>query len=291
MTASVHPYLNLSRLKKDMEDFFAGKRFIVTGGASGIGLAIVRHLVRCKARVAVIDKNPTTLSSLREEFAGGEVHAHEGDITDEATVQRVVADIAGTFEEIDGLVNCAGLPCDRTLRNTSVEMFRKVLDVNVVGGFLMTRAVVDHMKPGSSIVNFGSINGIRGTEGRVAYSAAKAGVINMTRAMAVELALDGIRVNCIAPGPIETPGLTHPPELRSNFLRHIPMHRYGQPSEIATAVLFLLGPASSFITGHTIPVDGGFISAGVMRRGEAATARGADYKPNYLGGQEHSAGN
>lgn len=270
-----------------MEDFFAGKRFVVTGGASGIGLSIVRHLAQFRARVAAIDKNPTTLAALREEFTDGEVHPYLADITDEAAVQRVVADIAKAFDGLDGLVNCAGLPCDRTLRNTSAEMFRKVLDVNVVGGFLMTRTAADHMKAGSAIVNFGSINGIRGTEGRIAYSAAKAGVINMTRAMAVELALDGIRVNCIAPGPIETPGLTHPPELRANFLRHIPMHRYGQPSEIATAVLFLLSPASSFITGHTIPVDGGFISAGVMRRGEAATARGADYRPNHLGGQEH----
>jgi NAD(P)-dependent dehydrogenase (short-subunit alcohol dehydrogenase family) len=260
---------------------------VVTGGASGIGLGIVRALAAEGAKVVVLDKNPQTLGTLREEFKdNADIDFHEVDITNEDGVQEALKLAADKLGRFRGLVNCAGLPCDRTLRNTTVEMFRKVLDVNVIGGFVVTKSAVDYMDAGSSIVNFGSINGIRGTEGRIAYSAAKAGVINMTRAMATELARDGIRVNAIAPGPIETPGLTHTPELRANFLGYIPMHRYGQPSEVANAVLFLLKNDSSFITGHTIPVDGGFTSAGVLRRGEAATAHGKEYKPNDRGGQE-----
>jgi len=264
------------------------KTAVVTGGASGIGLEIVNALTAQGWRVAAIDKNPVTLAKLREAFPDhNQVLTIELDITNEDQVPSKLAETAAALGGIDGLVNCAGLPCDRTLHQTSAEQFRKVLDVNVVGAFLVTQAAVQHMPAGSAILNFGSINGIRGTEGRVAYSAAKAGVINMTRAMAVELALDGIRVNAIAPGPIETPGLTHPPELRTNFQRYIPLHRYGMPSEIASVALFLLnGEQSSFITGHTIPVDGGFTAAGVLRRGEAATARGDAYQANNRGGQE-----
>lgn len=260
----------------------------VTGGASGIGLQLVRTLVAAGSQVAVFDKNPEALASLRTEMVGVKgISLHDADVTDEAVVRAAVKDAVDMHGRIHGLVNCAGLPCDRTLRHTSVEQFRRVLDVNVVGTFVVTQATIDFMDPGASIVNFGSINGIRGTEGRVAYSAAKAGIINMTRAMAVELAQEGIRVNAIAPGPIETPGLTHPPELRKTFVSYIPMHRYGNPEEIVSVIRFLLDPQqSSFITGHTIPVDGGFISAGVLRRGEAATARGEAYRPNDRGGQE-----
>jgi NAD(P)-dependent dehydrogenase (short-subunit alcohol dehydrogenase family) len=150
-----------------------------------------------------------------------------------------------------------------------MSMFRRILDVNLVGSFVASREVALRMSARGSgaIVNIASVSGLRGNVGRVAYGASKGGVITMTQVMAVELARHGIRVNAIAPGPIETPLVreVHTDKVRADWLAKVPQGRYGTPSEIAGAALFLLDPAhSSFVTGQTICVDGGFTAAGLM---------------------------
>jgi NAD(P)-dependent dehydrogenase (short-subunit alcohol dehydrogenase family) len=154
---------------------------------------------------------------------------------------------------------------------TSAELFREILDVNLIGSFLVAREAAKVMRKRSAgaIVNIASVSGLMGNEGRMAYGASKGGVITMTKVMAIELALLGIRVNAIAPGAIETPLVreVHTPEARLAWTNATPQRRYGTPAEIAAAALFLLDPGKSgFITGQTICVDGGFIVAGMRTR-------------------------
>ncbi len=167
------------------------------------------------------------------------------------------------------MVNSAGIASDVPALETSAALFRKILEVNLIGSFIVSREVARHMQAhgGGSIVNIASVSGIRGNSGRVAYGASKGGVITMTKVMAVELATKGIRVNAIAPGPVETPLVreVHTAEARAEWLNRVPMNRYGQPSEIAGTAVFLLdGSKSSYITGQTISVDGGFTAAGLQ---------------------------
>ena len=161
--------------------------------------------------------------------------------------------------------------------DTSADLFRKMLEVNLIGSFVVSREAAQRMRQRGrgSIVNIASVSGIKGNNGRVAYGASKGGVIHMTKVMAVELAPLGIRVNAIAPGPIETPMVqeVHTPEVRAAWMATVPQRRYGTPDEIAGAAIFLLDERkSSYITGQTICVDGGFTVAGIMG-GTSSAAR------------------
>ena len=244
---------------------------LVTGGASGIGRAIVEGLLREGYPAIIADWDRTSLDRCREamDVSAVRVRFEQLDVSDEAAVIKSIAACEDEFGPLAGVVNSAGIGRDVPALETSAELFRQILDVNLIGSFLVSREAAKRMigRSAGSIVNIASVSGILGNEGRVAYGASKGGVITMTRVMAVELASRGVRVNAIAPGPIETPMVeaVHTPEARASWLATIPQRRYGLPADIAAAALFLLdGRKSGFITGQTICVDGGFTTAGIM---------------------------
>src|SRR5205085_7503970 len=241
---------------------------IVTGGASGIGLATVERLIATGWRVTALDRDETALAKLRGAH-GEKVRTGVLDVTDEVAAEAAVTESAEAFGRIDGVVNSAGIGLDKPALDTSVADFRKVLDINVTGTFIVARAAARIMKSQRSgaIVNLASIAGMRGSKGRVAYGASKGAVITLTQVMAVDLARYGIRVNAVAPGPVDTPLVqaVHTPAVRRAYMHHTPMRRYATADEIASAILFLLdGAQSSYVTGTIMPVDGGFSGAGMM---------------------------
>ena len=244
---------------------------LVTGGASGIGLAVVEAVLDKGWRAIIVDRDERSLDQCREAIARSREDAHfvSLDIADEAAVVRAVERCEAEFRPITGLVNSAGIARDLPSLETSADLFRKILDVNVVGSFVVSREIAKRMRErgAGSIVNIASVSGIRGNVGRVAYGASKGAVITMTQVMAVELAPSGVRVNAIAPGPIETPLVreVHTDRIRAEWLARVPLKRYGEPSEVARAAIFLLDQTSSgFVTGQTLCVDGGFTAAGLL---------------------------
>ena len=232
----------------------AGRVAIITGGASGIGAAIASRLAEEGATAVAADI-----------AAGAELHL---DVADAASVTALVDEVMRRHGRIDCLVNSAGIGADVPFLDTPVELFDRIVAVNLRGTFLVAQACARVMKPGSAIVNIASISGLRGSTGRAAYGASKGGVINLTQVMATELATVGIRVNAIAPGPVDTPLVArmHDEEVRAAYARFVPMVRYGTPDEIAAAAAFLCSDDASYITGHVLAVDGGFLAGG-MRRG------------------------
>ena len=241
---------------------------IVTGGASGIGLATTERLLASGWRVAAFDRDQAAMAKLHNTY-GDKVRTSVLDVTDEPAVEAAVKNVASAFGHLDGVVNSAGVGIDLHVLDTPVSQFRNVLDINVTGTFIVGRAAARIMKDqgAGAIVNISSIAGLRGFKGRAAYGASKGAVAILTQVMAVDLARYGIRVNAVAPGPIDTPlvQVMHPAAVRRAVLHHTPMRRYAVPDEVATAILFLLdGTQSSFITGAILPVDGGFIGAGLM---------------------------
>jgi NAD(P)-dependent dehydrogenase (short-subunit alcohol dehydrogenase family) len=247
-----------------------GRAAIVTGGASGIGLACVEALLAAGWQVGVLDRDEKALERARERFASNRaVRIGELDVTDEPAAVAAVNAMAKGFGRLDGLLNSAGIGADVHVLDTPVDLFRKILDINVTGTFIVARAAAHIMKEqgGGSIVNVGSIAGVRGSKGRVAYGASKGAVHTLTQVMAVDLARFNIRVNAIAPGPVETPLVeaVHTPETRRGWIQTVPMRRYAAPEEMTGTVLFLLDPAQSgYLTGEIIAIDGGFRGAGMM---------------------------
>ncbi len=243
---------------------------IVTGAASGIGHATTQVLLDAGWNVAMFDANPTALKAAADAFGRPKsIHYSQLDVTDEKAVEKAVAAAAEALGGINGVVNSAGIAVDKHVFDTSAELFRKILDVNVVGTFVVGKAAARIMQHsgGGAIVNIASISGLRGSKGRSAYGASKGAVVTLTQVMANDLARYKIRVNAVAPGPVETPMVKalHSDEERRLFNRSVPMNRYAEPSEIANAIEFLLDERrSSYITGEILAVDGGFRGAGVI---------------------------
>jgi NAD(P)-dependent dehydrogenase (short-subunit alcohol dehydrogenase family) len=245
---------------------------LVTGGASGIGLATAERLLESGWKVAIVDLPGAATAKVRATYAKSKmVCVYDINVTDEPAIEALIAEIEADFGPIAGVVNSAGIAADVPIFETTVAMFRNILDVNVVGSFIVGRAAARVMstRKRGAIVNMASISGLRGSKGRSAYGASKGAVITMTQVMANDLAAYGIRVNAVAPGPIETPMVQalHSAKDRELFNRFIPMARYGEAGEIATAVEFLLDDTrAGYITGEILAVDGGYRGAGLIVR-------------------------
>jgi NAD(P)-dependent dehydrogenase (short-subunit alcohol dehydrogenase family) len=245
------------------------KTVLITGAASGIGFACAEHQLALGWDVALIDRDGPMLEKAWDRLERTDRALRFClDIVDEAAVAEAIA-AASTHAPIRGLVNSAAIGADLPFEATSVEIFRKILDVNVIGSFVVARAAMGAMRDtgGGAIVNLASVSGLRGNIGRTAYGASKGAIITMTQVMAVELASQNIRVNAIAPGPVETAMVRamHTEEARQNWLTRVPQRRYAAPQEIARAAAFLLDDEqSSYVTGHVLAVDGGFLAGGLM---------------------------
>ena len=243
---------------------------VVTGAGSGIGLSTTELLIDGGWHVIAADRDATALARLGERLSNRHaITLAPLDVTDEAAVAQL-ADRCRTLDApLAALVNSAGIAANARFADTTTDMLRKIYEVNVIGAFALSQALAPVLREngGGSIVHIASVSGIKGNLGRSAYGASKGALITLTKIMAVELADDLIRVNAIAPGPIETPMVkeNHTAVTREEWQRTVPLRRYGQPEEIASAIAFLVdGEQSSYVTGQILAVDGGFTAAGLM---------------------------
>ena len=243
---------------------------IITGAGRGIGRVIALRFAQEGARVVIADLDESTAHAVAAEIAaaGGQALGLKLDVAQPAMVDAAIAETRSRFGRLDVLVNNAGIGSCVPVLDLTLEEWERNLRVNLTGTFLCAQAAARVMVAQGSgrIINIASISGQRGGVGRAAYGAAKAGVIQLTRVMAVELSARGVRVNAIAPGPVDTDQSrgTHTPATRRAYLDRIPMKRYGQAEEIAAAAMFLAADESSFVVGHVLNVDGGFDAAGLI---------------------------
>ncbi|MCC0050411.1 MAG: SDR family oxidoreductase [Rhodobiaceae bacterium] len=248
-------------------DKSAAQTAIVTGAARGIGLAITRRFLADGWNVAMIDIDADTLRIAHAVLVTNNALAIECDVAEPDQVTRAVAQAHERFGRIDAVVNNAGVAVFKPMLETTHEEWSRVLDVNLSGPFAMVQAAAPVMAEtgGGAVVNIGSISGQRASTLRVAYGTSKAALAHLTKQQAAELAGIGIRVNNVAPGPVDTAMAkqVHTPEIRADYHDAIPLNRYGTEEEIAEVVVFLCGPKASYLTGQTIGVDGGFDAAGI----------------------------
>jgi NAD(P)-dependent dehydrogenase (short-subunit alcohol dehydrogenase family) len=240
---------------------------LVTGAAQGIGLATATRFLADGWSVAMLDVNGAVLAASAAGLgAADRILALTADVSKPADVDAALAAVAARFGRLDALVNNAGIAHFGPLMDTPLEAWNEVMAVNLTGPFIMTKAAVPLMREtGGAIVNITSISSLRASTLRVAYGTSKAGLGHLTKQMAVELASYGIRVNAVAPGPVDTAMAkkVHSPEIRADYHDAIPLNRYGLPEELADAIVYLCGPGASYITGQTLAVDGGFDAAGI----------------------------
>lgn len=241
---------------------------VVTGGARGIGLAIGQWFLAHGHRVALLDNDQDTLDkAIAVVNKPSQAIAVRCDVSSPEQVQAAIDQVSAAFGRIDALVNNAGVAVFKPIGQTSFEEWRHVLSTNLDGAFLCTQACVPVMLKtgGGSIVNIASISGLRASTLRVAYGTSKAALIHLTKQQAVELGNVGIRVNAIAPGPVDTEmaKLVHSVAIRSDYYDAIPLNRYGTTEEIASVAGFLCSAAASYVNGQVLAVDGGFDAAGV----------------------------
>ena len=227
---------------------------LVTGGASGIGAATARRLAAEGATVIIADRNAT----------GSTIQT---DVANPASVASLVEIILANHGRLDLLAHCAGIAAAIPFLETPVETFDHIIAVNLRGTFLVGQAAARAMarSGGGAIVNIASISGMTGNIDRAAYGASKGGVIALSMVMAADLAPHNIRVNTLSPGPVETPLVAgiHNPQARAQWTNRTMLRRYAHPDEIAAAASFLLSDDASYITGQNLPIDGGYLTAGL----------------------------
>jgi NAD(P)-dependent dehydrogenase (short-subunit alcohol dehydrogenase family) len=241
---------------------------LVTGAARGIGLATAKRFLADGWRVALLDIEGELLDRAIADLANPEnVLALHCDVSIAKAVGNAMTEIERRFGRLDALINNAGVAVFAPLLETSDADWSRVLEVNLTGPFLCTKAAAPLMRErgGGAIVNITSISAVRASTLRSAYGTSKAGLAHLTKQLAVELASLGIRVNGVAPGPVETAmaKAVHTPEIRADYHDAIPLNRYGLEEELAEAIFFLCSDRSSYITGQILAVDGGFDAAGI----------------------------
>ena len=251
-----------------MNESFDGKVALVTGAGSGIGLATAKAFAQVGASVVLADRHEKAVRGAAEELIGSGLNAIavRCDVTDKAQVTAMIEQAVDTYGRLDAAFNNAGINCENApLLERSDDELDRIIDVNIRGVWNCMKAELRQMTAQGSgaIVNCSSIGGMVGSKGRSAYSASKHAVTGLTRSAALDYAAHGIRINAVCPGMINTPMAievtkNYDPEIVKAMLAQAPIGRFGEPEEIAAAVLWLCSPSASYVVGHTLLVDGGY---------------------------------
>ena len=239
---------------------------LITGAARGIGLATAKRFLAEGYRVALLDIDGETLGKAVSALGGSQrTLALTCDVASAEQVEAAMARVKQDFGTLDALVNNAGTAVFKPALDTTLAEFQRTMDVNLTGPFLMVQACVPLMQKGGAIVNITSISGLRASALRIAYGTSKAALEHLTKQLALELSVRGIRVNAVAPGPVNTAmaKAVHSAAIRADYHDAIPLGRYGLEEEIAEAVFFLASERASYITGQVLAVDGGFDAIGI----------------------------
>lgn len=249
----------------------SGQVAVITGGASGIGRESALLFGAEGAHIVLVDRDPVALEATAAVLAGPgpEALILQGDVADEADVVRHMAAVIARFGKVDVLLAAAGFSSGTSVPDTTLEVWDAVIGANLTGSFLWSRAVLEPMRRArsGSIILVSSQLAFAGGRANAAYLAAKGGIVSLTQSMAVDHAGDGIRINALVPGAIDTPMLrrsfgraAEPEAAQARSVARHPLGRLGRPEEVARAALFLAGPDSSFTTGSCLRVDGGWLA-------------------------------
>ena len=248
----------------------SGKVAVVIGSSGGLGSEVVKGLAAAEAAVVLASRNKEINDQQVREIKenGGRALSRSVDITDKQDLISLKNTVLNEFETVDILINCAGMTIKKPFTELSENEWKQVQDVNLTGVFLSCQVFAEEMKKNKrgKIINFTSLGSFVGIKTSSAYCAAKGGLLQLTMVLSMELAPYGINVNSVTPGVLDTPlakGIKNNNEAFSRLISRLPMERLGKPEEIIGPVLFLASPASDYINGISLPVDGGFLSSGI----------------------------
>lgn len=244
----------------------SGKVAVITGASKGLGKAMAIAFADAGARLALVSRDTKLLAEVQSACRdrGAETEVYQVDVTSEAQVEKLRQDVLARFGTVSILVNNAGINIRKPVTDFSLAEWHQVIDTNLTSVFLLCRAFVPHLQTGSGrIISLASMMAHISIAHRVPYSASKAGIMGLTKSLALELAAKGITVNAISPGPcsteINTPILSNP-ELLAKFTAQLPVGRFGKPEEVAALAVFLASGDSGFITGTDVVIDGGWMA-------------------------------